>query len=243
MRKLNLVLAGIGALAPLLWTMPATAQGSPVVQTAPGTTRLELSVTGEAVRVPDIAIVSAGVQTRAATANGAISANRNRMAKVIDALKAAGVAERDMHTSSVSLSADYDYSEREAPRLTGYRASNMVTVRFHDIASTGKILDALVSAGANQINGPSLEIDDRAGALDEARLDALKKGQERAQLYARALGKNGARLVMVSEGGGGNMPPMPMAMRAESMDQAASTQILPGEQQVNMTLQMLFELQ
>src|SRR3546814_18051987 len=114
-------------------------------------TRLDNGATGEVSRVPDIARINAGVVTQARTATEAIAQNAQRMERVIAALKRAGIAERDIQTSSISLHPEYRYVENQAPILTGYRASNEVTVRFSDIAETGAILDALVAEGANQI--------------------------------------------------------------------------------------------
>jgi len=127
--------------------------------------------------------------------------------------------------------------------LTGYRASNQVSVRFRDIKATGAILDALVAEGANQINGPSLTIDKPEQAMDEARVKALGVGQARAELYARTLGKRVVRLLSVSESGGYAVPPpMPM-MRAQMADSSAKSVIDPGEQQIQVSLAMSFELQ
>ena len=142
-------------------SLPAAAQAQQAPSFAqPVTgTRLDISATGEATRVPDLAIISAGVVTRAATAKAALSENAAQMEKVRAALQRAGIADRDIQTSNISLNPEYRYAENQPPRLTGYTASNQVSVRFRDIGSTGEILDALVSVGANQINGPSLTID------------------------------------------------------------------------------------
>lgn len=242
MRILALALA-TAVLVPL----PALAQSVETVATSPGTTRLDLSVTGKTTRVPDLAIINAGVQTRAKTAREAIRANAVRMERVVEALKAAGVEERDIRTSTINLNPQYDYRREtnEGPILTGYQASNNVTIRFRDIATSGDILDTLVEVGANQINGPSLTIDNPDEALDEARIDALKTGRERAELYAQALGKRVVRIVVVNEGASiGRPPPPPMAMADEAMVVTGSrTTILPGEQDVSVTLQMSFDLQ
>src|SRR3546814_162396 len=101
-------------------------------------TRLDIVATGEVSRVPDIARINAGVVTQARTATEAIAQNAQRMERVIAALKRAGIAERDIQTSSISLHPEYRYVENQAPILTGYRASNEVTVRFRDIAETGR---------------------------------------------------------------------------------------------------------
>src|SRR3982751_1729650 len=119
----------------------ADAQQAPNVNQTIAGTRLDLSVTGETTRVPDVAIISAGVVTRAGTAAAAIQQNAARMERVIAALRSAGVAERDIQTSSVSLNPEYVYESNKAPRLTGYTANNTVTIRFRDIGTSGQILD------------------------------------------------------------------------------------------------------
>jgi hypothetical protein len=141
----------LGAAA---FSTPAAAQqGSTITQTIAGT-RLDVSATGEVTRVPDVAIISAGVVTRSTTATGAIQDAAERMSRVLAALKRAGVEDRDVQTSNISLNPEYRYPENQAPVLVGYTATNQLTIRFRDIRNSGKILDALVAQGANQINGP-----------------------------------------------------------------------------------------
>ncbi len=230
------------AAAALVAPASAAAQATMQVQPISGT-RLDVAATGEVTRVPDVAIISTGVVTRAPTATAAIRANATRMERVRAALRAAGIADKDIQTSSLNLNPEYNYQQNQPPRLTGYTASNQVSVRFRDIGETGKILDALVAEGANQISGPNLTIDKPEEALDEARLKAIANGRARADLYARALGMRVVRLLSVSESGGQAVPPpMPMYARAE-MAQDASTKIDPGEQKVQVSVSMSFELQ
>ena len=227
-------------------TMSGAASAQPtaaIAQSITGT-RLDVSATGEATRVPDIAIVNAGVVTRAASARAALEQNAARMERVRNALRRAGIADRDIQTSNISLNPEYRYIENRAPQLTGYTASNQVSVRFRDIAKTGDILDALVAEGANQINGPSLTIDEPEGALNEARTKALAAGRARAELYARALNMRVVRLLSVSESARGDFPrPMEVMMAADARGAAASTKIDTGEQKLSVTLGMVFELQ
>jgi len=231
-------------LAAAMLAVPAAASAQAAVQVQPiAGTRLDISATGEVSRVPDVAIISTGVVTRASTASAAIQQNAQRMERVRAALKRAGIADRDIQTSTLSLNPEYNYQQNQAPKLTGYQASNQVSVRFRDIGETGKILDALVSEGANQISGPNLTIDKPEAALDEARVKAIATGRARADLYARALGMRVVRLLSVSESGGYAVPPpMPMYARAE-MAQDASTKIDPGEQKIQVSVSMSFELQ
>ena len=161
-----LLRAMLGA-ALLLAAVPAAAQPSEVRPISG--TRLDVVANGEVTRVPDLVRINAGVMTQAPTAVEAIRQNAARMQSVLAALRAAGVAERDVQTSSLNLNPDYRHVENQPPRLVGYQAMNTVSVRFRDIAKTGAILDALVAQGANQIHGPSLEIERPEAALDEAR--------------------------------------------------------------------------
>lgn len=230
----------VGAALP----MPARAQQASITQTIAGT-RLDINATGEVTRVPDVAIISAGVVSRSGTATAALQDAADRMAKVLAALKRAGVEDRDMQTSNVSLNPEYRYPENQSPQLVGYTASNQLTIKFRDIRNSGKILDTLVSQGANQINGPNLTIDKPEAALDEARANAIATGRARAELYARSLGLHVVRVVAVSEGGGYAVPPppppAPMMMMAKG--ERDSTSIQPGEQKLQVSVAMTFELQ
>jgi len=221
---------------------PAAAQQSTINQTIAGT-RLDVNATGEVTRVPDVAIISAGVVSRSTTATGALQDTANRMSRVLAALKRAGIEDRDIQTSNVSLNPEYRYVENQPPQLVGYTASNTVTVRFRDVRNSGKILDALVAQGSNQINGPTLSVDKPESALDEARNKAIAIGRARAELYARSLGLRVVRVVSVNESGGSYPVPPPMPMYARADMAQAKTSIEPGEQKLQVNLAMTFELQ
>ena len=238
-RKLLLAALMLGAAA-----LPASAQAqqATINQTIAGT-RLDISASGEVTRVPDVAIISAGVATRSSTASGAIQEAADRMSRVLAALKRAGVEDRDIQTSTISLNPEYRYDNNQPPKLVGYSASNQLNVRFRDIRNSGKILDALVGEGANQINGPNLTIDKPEAALDEARARAAAIGRARADLYARSLGLRVVRLVAVSESSGSYPVPPPMPVMERAVAMGADTKIVPGEQTLQVTLAMTFELQ
>ena len=218
------------------------AQGATIVQPLAGT-RLDVSAIGEATRVPDLAIISAGVQTLQPTATAAIEENAVRMERVRAALKRAGIVDRDIQTASISLNPEYRYVENQSPVLTGYRASNNVSVKFRDLKRSGAILDALVREGANQLNGPSLTIDRPEEAYDEARIKAIAAGQRRAELYAKALGKRVIRLLSVSESGSMAPSPMPMAYARDAAMAVSKSEISAGTQDLQVTVSMSFELQ
>ena len=225
--------------------LPAAVAGQDARLVALSGTRLDLIAEGRVTRVPDVARINAGVGTQAPSASQALQGNAQRMARVVAALRRAGVAERDIQTSQINLNPDYRYREGQPPLLTGYQAGNSVSVRFRDIANAGRILDALVAEGANQINGPSLEIDRPEEALDEARAAAIRTARARADLYARATGKRVGRLLGIAEAG--TSQPRPEYMAADAVQvtgsRASSVRIEPGEQAVTVQLQVSYELE
>jgi len=225
--------------------LPMTANAqiqTDIAMAAPQGTLLSVSATADATRVPDVATISTGVVTQAADANAAMRANAVQMDKVMAAIRAAGIAERDIQTSGINLNPQYKYVENQPPSIVGYQASNNVNVKVRDLSRLGKVLDAFVANGANQINGPSFEVDKPDEAYDEARLAALKKAQARADTYAGALGLKVRRIVSISEGGASFPRPMPM-MRAMAMDSMAKeTSVSPGEASLSVSIDVVFEL-
>ncbi|KUJ84422.1 SIMPL domain-containing protein [Microbulbifer flavimaris] len=211
-------------------------------------TLVSISAQGEATRVPDVAGISAGVVTEAEESDAAMKANAKQMEKVIKAIRKAGIEEKDIQTSGISLTPRYEYPQntagspnRPGRTLVGYVARNTVNLKVRDIGKLGDVLSALTEAGANQIHGPSLEVGDPEPALAEARQQALAKAQARVQTYADALGMKVHRLVSVSEGGSGGMP-RPM-MRAEMASADARTPVAPGETTLSVNLDLVFELE
>lgn len=236
--------AAIGAL------IVAGSAGASLAQSAPApaadtmfrATTLSLSAYGEVRRRPDMATISLGVQTEAPTAAEAMRLNAARMTQVIASLKKGGIADRDIQTSGLSLSPQYVYQENLPPRLTGYQASNQVTLVVRDLANLGQAVDAAVGAGASNVGGVAFGLQDSGAAEDAARLDAVKALQAKADLYARATGYRVARLVTLSEGGGYSPPPpMPMMAMAR-MDKAESTPVEAGELKVRIDISATFEL-
>ena len=228
-------------LAAALAIMPSTAMAEITGPTITGT-RLDIVAQGSVKRVPDVAIISAGVVTQSRDARTAMTDNTTAMARVLAALRGAGVANRDMATAQISLNPQYRYVENQPPVVTGYQATNSVTVRFRDIAKSGAILDALVAAGANQINGPTLTLDKPQAAQDEARADAIKIARARAELYASAAGLTVKRIVVINEMGEISRPMPMLQARGVASDMAAKSEIVPGEQDIGVSVSVTFEL-
>ncbi len=215
--------------------------GTAAAQQTDGTL-LSVTAQAEASRVPDVATLSAGVVTQSADANTAMRDNAAQMDKVMAAIRKAGIAERDIQTSGINVHPQYRYAENQPPAITGYQASNTVSLKVRDIGKLGQVLDALVASGANQVNGPGFEIDKPEAVYDEARREALKLAQARARMYASELGLKVRHIVSIDEGGGFHQPP-PMPMMAMAREQKAyDTAVSPGETTLTANLSVVFEL-
>lgn len=229
-----------GALMATAAALPAQAQSADAAFRA---TTLNLSATGETQVKPDLATITLGVQTDGPTAAQALSANAAQMNKVVAALKKAGIAERDIQTSSLSVNPQYVYEQNQPPKLNGYQASNQVTIQVRDLAKLGQTVDATVSAGATNVGGISFGLQDPKAAEDAARQDAVKALTAKADLYARATGYKIVRLVNLGEGGGyAPQPPVPMFAMAKRMEAADSSPVAAGELKVRVDISATYEL-
>jgi uncharacterized protein YggE len=229
----------IPLLAMSALSLPATAAEVQIQAQAPV---VELSVSETVNAAPDIAQVGTGVTTRARTAKEAVRLNAIAMQKVVDRQKALGIAAKDIQTSNFNLNAQFNYPNGGTPVFTGYEASNQVTAKLRQVDKVGDVLDALVAAGANNINGPSFMLDDDTAQQQSARTRAFQRGQAMAQDYARMAGYTGVRLLEVSESvqGRGPVPPMPVAFRAEAAQ--AKTPIEAGEVGTTVNLTVKYEM-
>jgi uncharacterized protein YggE len=233
------------------FAQPALAEAGPVPAIEQGHTLLTVSAEGRADRAPDLAVFNAGVATQGKTAADALGANSAAMARVIAALKRAGVADRDIQTSDLSITPvnaeparlpDGSF-ERKPPEIVGYQVSNTVSVRQRRLGDYGKVIDTLVSAGANQVNGPSFALDHPDEALDAARVEAVKKARARADLYAGAAGLHVVRIVSISESGGYSPPrPMYRMALADAAPAPPPPPVAAGEVSLSLNVTVRFEL-
>lgn len=219
---------------------PAAAQLQSPILTG---TRLDIAATGEVSRVPDVVRVTAGVATQAPTAAEALRQNAALMARVRAALARAGIADRDIQTQSLALTALYRTSTYPRDQITGYSASNDLIIRFRDVSGSGPVLDALVAAGVNEIRGPILSFDDPEAARDEARSIAIATARARARLYAQALGMRVKRVVAVSEIPPGYYGSEAMGGLANMNVSNASTAIDVGGRRLSANVNVIFELE
>lgn len=217
----------------------AQTQPAPVAAPVQGTL-LTVNAEGMSEGRPDMAIINLGVTTEGQTAQAALQENARRMTALTQALRRAGIAERDIQTSNVSVYPQQQYVEGQQPRITGYQANNSVTAKIRNINNTGRVIDAAVAAGGNTVNGVSFSYQDPDAQLDAARRDAIQEARRRAELYANALNMRVLRVVAVQEGGGYS-PPVPMAVERMAA-QDASTPIAPGQIETRVSVNVTFEL-
>jgi uncharacterized protein YggE len=240
MQRLALILAAGAVLAfsPSAAVLAQAAEGDAAFHA----TTLNLSAFGETRIAPDQATITLGVSTVNPTAAGAMAANRDRMNATVAALKAHGIEARDIQTSNLSLNAQYSYAQNQPPKLTGYQAANTVAVTVRDLARLGPTVDAVVQAGANEINGIAFGLSNPQAAEDQARREAVKALSAKAALYADATGYRLARLVSLSEEGGYSPPQPKLFATARLAAAPAPTPVEPGELSVRITVTGAYEL-
>jgi uncharacterized protein len=222
----------------LVCVLTALAAGAPLVVHAQTSTELPaaISVTGEAhISVPpDLAQIEAGVTTEAKTAREASDANNAAMAKVLLALKSAGVDEKDYRTSRLSLQPQNSIAKPGTPSaIIGYRASNRVTIRLRDTTKVAPVIDTLVTAGANDLGGITFMVSDASKLLDDARKQAIADARRKAEIYAKAAGVTLGAPLSISEEG--TPQPVFRAKVAAPMA-AASIPIAQGEETLSVSV-------
>ncbi len=191
---------------------------------------------GTVTSVPNEATFSFAVQSKGATAREALGANSEQMRQVLAAIKAAGVEKRDVQTQDVSVSPSYG----ESGQTDGYSANNSVSVKIHDLARVGKILDAASNAGANNIYGPSLSRSDQDALQAKALRDAVGNARKKAEALAAAAGVRLGAVTAITEGSSGGPEPYFAQASLAKADQAAP--IEPGTQDVQATVTVTFAI-
>ena len=222
-----------------------SAQVQQVMQVDANSPLVTLTVQEEVQSAPTLATLSAGVTTQATTASEALRQNAQKMTAVVAELKKRGIPAKDIQTSGINLNAQYDYNNREGqpPLLTGYQASNNVTIKTRDIAKIGELLDALVAVGGNNISGPNFSIEDDSKLKFAARDKALQTAQAQANFYAQRSGYKSAKLVSITEGSSGYRGPMPVMMESRAAGKADFSPVEPGEVGTGVTLTIQYRLE
>ncbi len=212
----------------------------------PNLATISVSGEGKVAGAPDVALLSLGVQTgRQSTSKAANDLLAKNMNAVLDAIKKAGVAEKDISTQYVSLDPVYNYTTG-TQTITGYQAAQSLQVKVRDLDKASDVLSAATAAGANQAGGVQFVIDEPEELRAQARAEAIAQAKEKAQALADQLGMRLGKIRGFNEEGNGYYPPMPYGRGvggAMAMDAAESSIPLPsGEQDVTVMVNITYEL-
>jgi hypothetical protein len=204
---------------------------------------ISVTGTGRVKAEPDVADVNLGVTKQGEDAKSASGEAATTMDAVIGALLAAGIAEADIQTTTLSLYPIYDYDE-SPPDIEGWEASNQVNVTVRDIESVGDVVDAATAAGATNVNGITFRVDDPTAAEATARSAAVADARTKADQLAADAGVNIIGIVSISESGGQAPQPIFMARSEMAFDAAgaAATPVLPGQVELSISVFIQYEI-
>jgi uncharacterized protein YggE len=205
--------------------------GAGAADPATATDTVSVTGSGSVDAVPDRAEVSAGVETRAATAKASLTANAAAMQKVIAALRANGG--KDVTTQTVSLSTAFDQNGQP----NGFVASNVASAGT-SLDGAGALIDAAVAAGANTVYGPTLSRSDADALYRQALAKAVDDAKARAEILAKAAGRSLGRVTAIAESG--SAPPVPYAAKASAAQD--STPVVSGSEETTASVSITFEL-
>jgi hypothetical protein len=232
--RLTLFACAISVLIAGAFAAPAEAQQT----TSERQANIVVAGEGSVSVAPDYAEITAGVTTKAKTAKEAADANAKLMTAVIAALVDGGIAKKDIQTSQFSVQPVYTTQVNAEPKLTGFSASNQVTVTIRQIDKVGDIADHLVSAGATNIGNLAFLHSDMSKLLDQARESAVADARRKAELYARASGVTLGRVVLINE----NSTYAPFAKAVRSAAFAAAAPIATGEDTLRVEITVGFDI-
>lgn len=221
-------------------------------QEAAKTATITVTADGETTAKPDMAVISLGVVTQGKTADAALAANTESLNKAIEALKAAGIEERDMQTSNFSIYPVYDdkssakassANEQDAKEVT-YRINNALSVRVRDLAKLGTILDDAVKLGINSSNSLTLTNADTKPYISDARKQAVIEARERAETLAEAAGVKLGRILDITEGNTRFSPIQQYntMMKADMAAARAPVPVADGELNYRINVTVTFEI-
>lgn len=199
---------------------------------------------GKVTVVPDVAILSLGVEAQAATVQQAMAEAATAMDRVIAALRANGVAEKDIQTQWFNIYPVRRWVDDAREVLIGYRVTNMVSAKIRDVEATGSIIDRVAEAGGDltRIHGVSFTVDDPSQYHNEAREEAIADAKATAQHLAALAGVDLGRPFYISESGG-FVPIYRDYAMMEGGGILPPTPISPGETEITLTVQMAFAIE
>ena len=201
---------------------------------------ISVSGIGRVTTTPDVADVRVGVTLTRTKVRDAQSAAATAMAGVIAALKKTGIADKDIQTTSLSLQPVYDYSNGNAPRLTGYQIVNAVSATVRKLDTISDVIDGALAAGATTLDGITFRVDDPASPEAQARDAAMKNARAKADALAKAAGVSITGVSSISEQSGSVPVPMAYLAAGAALDKAASTPVQVGTNEVDVSVSVVY---
>lgn len=230
-------LAGIGRS-----TAAQDAAATPVPPGSPWQATVSVSGDGSVMVEPDAASVSIGVNTVNANLAEAQAQNNSIITEVLKALKAAGIADKDIQTSSFNVNLIQNYDNNGMPgEITGYQVNNQLNVTVRDLDKLGEVLETAIAKGANSIYGITFMVTDSSAAESQARKLAVADATKKAQELAGASGATLGRIITISETASPGNVPIPFAAGA-AKGAADSVAISTGTNTIVVNVQITFEL-
>jgi uncharacterized protein len=230
---LGALIVAVAALA----MRPGPAVGAPTTDGQPALHTITVTGTAAVTRIPDVARVSVGVGVTKTTVKAARESAGKSMTAIIAAIKALGIDEKDIKTSSIDLSPQYN---NVGTKIVGYRMSEQLQITVRDLDKAGDVVDTATAKGATELNGLNFDVDDPASAIDEARAAAIGQARTSAQKMASAAGVSLGSVVSISESAVSS--PGPMYYGAAIRDAAALTPVERGTQDVQATVTVVYEI-
>jgi len=236
------------AIASALFLATPLAASPALAQQGDQTPRIVVTGEGTASVAPDMAVLSLTVLREGKSAREALDANSAAMAEVLAAMKAEGIAERDLQTANFSIEPQYYYPPRkegtdpEQPRITGYIVRNSLTVRLRDLDKLGAVLDKSVTLGVNQGGNIAFTNDDPSSTVTEARIAAMKDAKAKAETLTQAAGIGLGKVLEISENSGGRMPEPLAKVRSAMVEASADVPVAAGENNYTVSVTVTFGL-
>jgi hypothetical protein len=247
MKKTWLIIVGVIAVLGMLIMSSCSAAATPgnVSVTSNQQTGLWVNGEGKITVTPDLAILTLGIESQDTSVSVAQAKAVEAMNKVIQALKAQGIEDKDIQTQYYNISqvTNWEYSKET---IIGYRVTNTVTVKVHDITKPGQIIDAVVEAGGDltRINGISFTLEEPAPKYVEARALAMEHAMKKAQEMADKTGIKLGKITYITESSGNYSPQYRNYVMADSAMGVpeAATSISIGELEITATVNIAYAI-
>lgn len=205
-------------------------------------TTFDVTGEGKVASVPDVAIVTVGIQIKGATVKDSQDQINSAIAKISTAIKSLGVDSKDIQTTNYNINPDYDFTSG-SQRIKGYSANTNLQIKVRQLEKINSVIDTATANGANQVGGINFDIDDKSKLENEARQKAVDEAKKKAQDAAKIAGFKLGKIINYSENLGGFPRPIPMLQAADMKAQGTPTQIEPGSSEITVIITLSYEIQ